>query len=47
MKTRGLDGVKRAISDAHIGLKKTIATVFQSVEPSRKLCRQFTGDFIG
>jgi putative transposase len=29
MKTCGLDGVKLTISDAHIGLKKAIATVFQ------------------
>jgi transposase-like protein len=29
LKTRGLDGVKLVISDAHTGLKKAIATVFQ------------------
>nr|WP_253257154.1 transposase [Arthrobacter sp. Hiyo1] len=29
LKTRGLDGVKLVISDAHTGLKKAIDTVFQ------------------
>ena len=29
LKTRGLDGVKLVISDAHTGLKKAIGTVFQ------------------
>ena len=29
MKSRGLDGVKLVISDAHTGLKKAISTVFQ------------------
>ena len=30
LKTRGLDGVKLVMSDAHTGLKKAIGTVFQS-----------------
>ncbi|MDJ0318349.1 IS256 family transposase [Arthrobacter antibioticus] len=37
MKTRGLDGVKLTISDARIGLKKAIATVFQGASWQR--CR--------
>ena len=37
MKTRGLDGVKLVMSDAHSGLKKAIATVFQGASWQR--CR--------
>ena len=32
LKTRGLDGVKLVISDAHTGLKKAISTVFQGCQ---------------
>jgi len=37
LKTRGLDGVKLVISDAHTGLKKAINTVFQGASWQR--CR--------
>lgn len=37
LKTRGLDGVKLVISDAHTGLKKAIGTVFQGASWQR--CR--------
>ncbi len=37
LKTRGLSGVKLAISDAHSGLKKAISTVFQGAAWQR--CR--------
>ena len=37
LKTRGLDGVKLVISDAHTGLKKAISTVFQGASWQR--CR--------
>ncbi|MGV8876016.1 MAG: IS256 family transposase, partial [Rhodoglobus sp.] len=37
LKTRGLDGVKLVMSDAHSGLKKAIGTVFQSASWQR--CR--------
>jgi len=37
LKTRGLDGVKLVISDAHMGLKKAISTVFQGASWQR--CR--------
>ena len=37
LKTRGLDGVKLVISDAHTGLKKAIDTVFQGAAWQR--CR--------
>ena len=37
LKSRGLDGVKLVISDAHTGLKKAISTVFQGAASQR--CR--------
>jgi putative transposase len=37
LKTRGIDGVKLVISDAHTGLKKAIGTVFQGASWQR--CR--------
>ena len=37
LKTRGLDGVKLVISDAHTGLKKAISTLFQGASWQR--CR--------
>lgn len=37
LKTRGFDGVKLVISDAHAGLKKAIGTVFQGASWQR--CR--------
>lgn len=37
LKTRGLDGVRLVVSDAHAGLKRAIATVFQGASWQR--CR--------
>ena len=37
LETRGLDGVKLVVSDAHSGLKKAISTVFQGAAWQR--CR--------
>jgi len=42
LKTRGLDGVKLVISDAHTGLKKAISTVFQGARWQR--CRVHYAD---
>ena len=42
LKTRGLDGVKLVISDAHTGLKKAISTVFQGASWQR--CRVHYAD---